>query len=61
MPAKPNVVTIVVKAGFGEAIPSPKIPDNPAVYIKASCNKILIRKDDVFNLKCSDSRDCTVS
>ena len=49
MPAKPNVVTIVVKAGFGEAIPSPKIPDNPAVYIKASCNKILIRKDDVFN------------
>jgi hypothetical protein len=29
MPARPNVVIIVVKAGFGEAIPKPSNPPKP--------------------------------
>jgi hypothetical protein len=30
MPASPNVVIIVVKAGFGETIPNPNTPPKPA-------------------------------
>ncbi len=43
MPARPNVVTMVVNAGFGDAIPNARIPDNPAVYMNASCNPNKLR------------------
>jgi hypothetical protein len=41
MPASPNVVIIVVKAGFGETIPNPNRPPKPAAQTQALLYKYL--------------------
>jgi hypothetical protein len=41
MHERPNVVTMVAKAGLGEMHPKPIIPPSPTVYIVASFSVVL--------------------